>query len=105
MASEEPLLTIAIPTFNSAHFLPDAIASIMREGLDDFEILIVDNASEDNTEEVVRSFENHIFDTFGIPRIWDLAKTETAAWQIPGAAILSSSALTTCCLTECCESS
>ena len=58
MASEEPLLTIAIPTFNCAHFLPDAIASIMRQGLDDFEILIVDNASEDNTEEVVRSFEN-----------------------------------------------
>jgi glycosyltransferase involved in cell wall biosynthesis len=58
MAGKEPLLTIAIPTFNSAHFLPDAISSIMRQGLDDFEILIVDNASEDNTEEVVRSFEN-----------------------------------------------
>jgi glycosyltransferase involved in cell wall biosynthesis len=58
MAGEEPLLTIAIPSFNSAHFLPDAIASIMRQGLDDFEILVVDNASEDKTEEVVRSFEN-----------------------------------------------
>ena len=58
MAAAEPLLTIAIPTFNCAHFLPDAIASIMRQGLDDFEILIVDNASEDNTQEVVRSFEN-----------------------------------------------
>lgn len=58
MTGEEPLLTIAIPTFNSAHFLPDAVASIMRQGLDDFEILIVDNASEDNTAEVVRSFEN-----------------------------------------------
>src|ERR1700686_1146124 len=57
MATEEPLLTIAIPTFNCARFLPDAIASIMRQGLDDFEILIVDNASDDNTEEVVRSFE------------------------------------------------
>jgi glycosyltransferase involved in cell wall biosynthesis len=58
MASDEPLLTIAIPTFNSAHFLPDAIASIMRQNVDDFEILIVDNASEDNTEQVVRSFGN-----------------------------------------------
>lgn len=58
MASEIPLLTIAIPTFNCAHFLPDSIASIMRQGLDDFEILIVDNASEDNTEEVVRSLQN-----------------------------------------------
>jgi glycosyltransferase involved in cell wall biosynthesis len=58
MTGTEPLLTVAIPTFNCAHFLPDAIRSIMRQGLDDFEILIVDNASEDNTEEVVRAFEN-----------------------------------------------
>jgi glycosyltransferase involved in cell wall biosynthesis len=58
MTGEAPLLTVAIPTFNCAHFLPDAIASIMRQGLDDFEILIVDNASEDNTEEVVRSLQN-----------------------------------------------
>jgi glycosyltransferase involved in cell wall biosynthesis len=58
MTGTEPLLTIAIPTFNCAHFLPDAIRSIMRQGLDDFEILIVDNASEDNTEEVVCAFEN-----------------------------------------------
>ena len=58
MAGSEPLLTIAIPTFNYGRFIPDAIASIIRQGLDDFEILIVDNASEDNTGEVVRSFEN-----------------------------------------------
>jgi glycosyltransferase involved in cell wall biosynthesis len=58
MAAVEPLLTIAIPTFNCAHFLPDAISSIMRQGLDDFEILIVDNASEDDTERVVRQLRN-----------------------------------------------
>jgi glycosyltransferase involved in cell wall biosynthesis len=56
--AEEPLLTIAIPTFNSAHFLPDAIGSIMRQGLEDFEILIFDNASEDNTEELIHSLQN-----------------------------------------------
>ena len=58
MRSELPLLTVGIPTYNSAHFLPDALASIMRQGLDDFEVVIVDNASEDDTEQVVRSFAN-----------------------------------------------
>jgi glycosyltransferase involved in cell wall biosynthesis len=57
MPTEPPLLTVAIPTYNCAHYLPDAIGSVMRQGLDDFELLILDNASEDNTEEVVRSFE------------------------------------------------
>lgn len=56
--SADPLLTVAIPTFNSARFLPDAVSSIMRQKMDDFEILIVDNASEDDTEAVVRSLEN-----------------------------------------------
>ena len=58
MADQAPILTIAIPTFNSAHFLPDAIGSIMRQDLDDFEILIFDNASEDNTEDLIRSLQN-----------------------------------------------
>ncbi len=53
-----PILTVAIPTFNSAHFLPDAIDSIMRQDLDNFEIVIFDNASEDNTEELIRSLQN-----------------------------------------------
>jgi len=39
MAGEETLVTIAIPTFHSAHFLADAISSIMSQGLDDFEDL------------------------------------------------------------------
>ena len=54
---DTPKLSVCIPTYNCAHFLPDAIGSVLRQKLDDFEIVIVDNASEDNTEEVVRGFE------------------------------------------------
>jgi O-antigen biosynthesis protein len=56
MSLAEPLVTIAIPTYNCGRYLPDALGSVMRQGLDDFEVLIMDNASEDDTEEVVRSF-------------------------------------------------
>lgn len=58
MQTERPLLTIGIPTYNSAHFLSDSVGSVMRQGLSDFEIVIVDNASLDNTEEVVNSMGN-----------------------------------------------
>ena len=39
MAGEETLVTIATPTFYSARVLPNAISSIMSQGLDDFEDL------------------------------------------------------------------
>jgi glycosyltransferase involved in cell wall biosynthesis len=53
-----PLLTVGIPTYNSAHLITDAVVSIMRQGIDDLEIVIVDNASSDNTQEVVSNLNN-----------------------------------------------
>jgi len=53
-----PELSICIPTYNAARFLPDTIGSVMRQGLDDFEILIIDNASEDGTQELVAGLDN-----------------------------------------------
>lgn len=53
-----PELSICIPTYNYGCYLPDAVGSIMRQGLSDFEIVICDNASEDDTEQIVAGFEN-----------------------------------------------
>lgn len=53
-----PELSVCIPTYNAAHFLPAAIESVMRQGLDDFEILIIDNASEDQTQALIASMSN-----------------------------------------------
>ena len=47
-----PLATIAIPTFNRAERLKRAVASARAQDYRSFEILIVDNASEDATREV-----------------------------------------------------
>ncbi len=53
-----PELSVCIPTYNAAHFLPDAIGSIMRQGLSDFELVVVDNASQDGTEDYVKGLNN-----------------------------------------------
>jgi len=58
MPPSQPILTIGIPTYNSAHFLGDSLGSVLRQRLDDYEIVIVDNASTDNTQEIIRSFGN-----------------------------------------------
>ncbi len=53
-----PEISICIPTYNCGEYLPAAIESVMRQGLDDFEIVISDNASEDNTELIVEGMRN-----------------------------------------------
>lgn len=57
-----PLVTIAIPTFNRAgSFLPRALRAACDQSYWNLDILVADNASNDFTEELVR--------TFGDPRV------------------------------------
>ncbi|HEX4645544.1 MAG TPA: glycosyltransferase [Verrucomicrobiae bacterium] len=53
---EPPLITVAICTRNRARFLREAIESVAHQITSDAEILLIDNASTDNTPEIVRSF-------------------------------------------------
>lgn len=46
--------TVFICTYNYAHLLKDALRSLAAQTFTDFELLIVDDGSTDNTEEVVR---------------------------------------------------
>lgn len=52
-----PLVSVVIPTYNSAHYLPETIASIQAQDFDDFEIIIVDDRSTDNTKEVIAGLD------------------------------------------------
>lgn len=44
-----PKVSVIIPTYNRAKFLPRAVASVLGQTFQDFELLIVDDASEDGT--------------------------------------------------------
>ena len=54
-ASEEKL-SVCIPVYNGADTIRQTIQSILAQTFKDFELLIVDNASTDNTVNIVRSF-------------------------------------------------
>lgn len=54
----EKILTIAIPTYNRANYLKRALKSIAKQYDDRLEIIVSDNASLDDTEEVVREIIN-----------------------------------------------
>ena len=53
---QHPLVTIAIPTYNGAERLPHAIKHILNQEYPNLEILISDNASDDETQKVVQSY-------------------------------------------------
>lgn len=52
----EPLVSIIIPTYNHAHFLPYSIGSVLEQTYDRFEALIVDDGSIDSTRELVQGY-------------------------------------------------
>ena len=58
----DPLISIIIPTYNRSYFLIKTIESILENTCRDYEIIIVDDGSTDNTEEVIKNLLNEKID-------------------------------------------
>jgi glycosyltransferase involved in cell wall biosynthesis len=54
--SNPPLVSVLIGTYNRADLLRRAVKSVLRQHYDNFEIIVVDDASTDSTPEVVKEF-------------------------------------------------
>ena len=53
----DPLISVVVVTYNRAQFLKDALDSIKRQTFKDYEIILVDDGSTDNTKEIVEMYE------------------------------------------------
>ena len=53
-----PTVSVCIPTYNYGHFLGRAVDSVLAQDFEDFELIVVDNASEDDTPAVVAGYDD-----------------------------------------------
>jgi glycosyltransferase involved in cell wall biosynthesis len=63
-----PRVTVGIPTFNRAGLLREAIDSVLAQTFTDFRLIVSDNASDDDTREVVRSYDDGRIDYVRLDR-------------------------------------
>ena len=55
---KNPIVSIVIPSYNHGNFLKLALDSIFSQSFTDWEVIIVDNHSTDNTDEVLESYND-----------------------------------------------
>lgn len=58
MNNSHPLVSVIIPTYNHATYIGEALDSVLQQTYENLEIIIIDNYSDDNTEQIVSSIKD-----------------------------------------------
>ena len=54
-----PLISVIIPNYNHAHFLDERIQSVLNQTYQNFEVIILDDKSTDNSVEVINKYKDN----------------------------------------------
>ena len=53
------LISIILPTYNRGNLLEVAIKSVLDQSYFNWELIIIDNNSTDNTDDIINKYKNH----------------------------------------------
>lgn len=73
MTDKRPVVSVLMPTYNRAWLLKQSLESVLAQTWSDFEVVISDNASSDDTERLVKSYRDE--------RIVYWRNQENIGWQ------------------------
>lgn len=59
MITSDSKVSIIVPTYNRSEFIGQAIQTILNQTYDNWELVIVNDGSDDNTEEIINSFNDN----------------------------------------------
>ena len=79
---ENELISIIMPTYNCAKFIKETIESVINQTYQNWELVIVDDCSQDNTEEVVKKFNDERIKYYKLEKNSGAAIARTTAMKM-----------------------
>lgn len=52
-------ISVLMPAYNAANFIGDAISSVLNQSFKEFELIVINDGSSDETEKIIRSFDDN----------------------------------------------
>ena len=56
-AATQVFVSIIVPSYNHAQFLEERIESILNQDFDNFEVILLDDLSSDNSAEILKKYQ------------------------------------------------
>lgn len=84
MKKNQPLISIIIPTYNRGNLLRRCLKSVLSQKYENWEAIVVDNYSQDNTDDIIKEFcdsrikfyKNHNYGVISISRNFGIEKSK-----------------------------